>query len=173
MFDLIEHKIVISPSALNIPEFKDLWRRDKKRSKVDAFSELSYVYYMVDFKSEYRNYPESKREDKIKEAFCKATLGEKWKPDQKVINAIRKYSEMQQTASLRYLIAVEGQLDEITNFLNTGEPISDDNIKDRVAAMDKANKILLDLPKLKESVKKDISQTSKIRGGGDIGLYET
>lgn len=171
MFELIDYVVKINPSSLNIPEFKEIWKRDKKRNKADAHAELSYVYYMSDFQSEYRNYPYDEREDKVKEDFCKKALGEDWKPDMKVLYAIEKYEKMQITPSLRFLGFVETEIDKMRDFLNSLE-MSEDNIKLKIDSMDKITKYITQLPKLKESVKKEVSESTKIRGGGDVGLYE-
>lgn len=171
MFELIDYIVKINPSALNIPEFNDIWKRDKSKSKNVAYAELSYVYYLCDYKSEYRNYSYDERKEKVFNDHCRNQISEDWKPDAKVNAAIEKYEEMQTTPSLRFLSAVESQLDKISDFLN-GTAADDDTIKTIVDSIDKANKIILQLPKLKEAVKKEVSEAEKIRGGGDIGMYE-
>jgi hypothetical protein len=171
MFEVVDYVVQISPSALNIPEFKELWKRDKTKKKDKAHAELSYVYYIADYKSEYRNHPFDERREKIKLDFCDKALGEDWEPDAKVNAAIEKYEQMQITPSLRFLTSVQNQLDKITDFMN-GTTIDDESIKVIVDSIDKANKIILALPKLKEAVKKEVSEAEKIRGGGEVGLYE-
>jgi hypothetical protein len=171
MFEVIDYVVKINPSSLNIPEFKEIWKRDKSRSKNTAYAELSYVYYVCDYKSEYRNYPYEDRIDKVFEDHCRNQIGEDWKPDAKVKAAMEKYEQMQVTPSLRFLSSVEKQLDGISNFLN-GTIADEETIKTIVDSIDKANKIILQLPKLKEAVKKEVSESTKIRGGGEIGMYE-
>jgi hypothetical protein len=170
MFDIIDGEIDVSPAILNIPEFKVLWKRDKDRYKKLAFAELSYIYYMVDFKSPYRTYSKDERHERIVNDFISKRFDE-WSPDKEVKLAILKYEELHTTPSLRYLEAVEGQLDKITNFLN-GTTIDEDVIRTVVDSVDKANKIILGLPKLKEAVQKEIAEKSKIRGGGELSMFE-
>ena len=62
LFDLKARIVVVSPEALLIPEFKDLWDRDKSKDKLKAHRELSYVYFISDYKSPYRS---SLTEDKL------------------------------------------------------------------------------------------------------------
>jgi hypothetical protein len=171
MFELIDDKIVIDPAILNIPEFKALWRRDKNRAKHKAYAELSYIYYVTDFKSPYRNFPMTERMERVRDEFCKKALGDDWKPDAKVQEAKEKYELLSVTPSLKYLESVEAQLHKVTNFLN-GTVIDEETIKVIVDSVDKFNKVVLGLPKLKEAVQKEVSENSKIRGGGDVGLYE-
>ena len=171
MFDILEGDIIIAPALLNITEFKVLYKRDKDRKKRVAFAELSYIYYLIDFKSPYRSYPAEERKDRIAIEYCDKALGDKWKADDKVKDAIRKYEELHVTPSLRYLESVEGQIGKVTNFLN-GTLIDEETIKTIVDSIDKFNKIVLGLPKLKEAVQKEVSENSKIRGGGSTNLFE-
>jgi hypothetical protein len=171
MFDIIDNNIVISPAMLNVPEFKALWKRDKNRAKHNAYAELSFIYYVTDFKSPYRNYPAAERLEKVIREFCASRLGEDWKPDAKVHEARMKYEELQVTPSLRYLESVEGQIGKVTNFLN-GTQVDEETIKTIVDSIDKFNKIVLGLPKLKDSVEKEISENTKIRGGGNVSMFE-
>ena len=129
MFDLVDYKITVSAASLNVPEFKAIWKRDKNRTKVNAHAELSYVYYMCDYKSEYRNYPEGERTKEIKEAFITKQLGEKWKPDKVVQAAMDRYISMQETPSLRYLKSQEAMIDKVTDYMNSikAEDFEDDD----------------------------------------------
>jgi hypothetical protein len=176
MFDLVDFKIEIAASALNIPEFKAIWKRDKKRAKTDAYAELCYVFFMCDYKSEYRNYPEKEREQKIIEDFCAAKLTDKWKPDAKVKAAMARYTEMQETPSLRYLKSQEDMIEKITSYMNRveSEDFDDDDklLTIVVNNSEKCNKIVAALPKLKESIQKEVAETSSIRGGGEKGYME-
>ena len=171
MFELIDYKVKISPAMLNVPEYKAIWERDKVKGKHKSFAELSYVYYVSDYKSAYINYPEEDRLEVVARDHCYRILGDKWSPDNKVKEAILKYRELQTTPSLRYLQSVEQQLDKIVRFFN-GVQIDEDTIKTIVDSTDKANKIILSLPKIREAVKKEMSENSKIRGGGNIGMFE-
>lgn len=176
MFDLIDNQITISPSALNIPEFKKIWDRDKKKNKLDAHSELCYIYYMCDYKSEYRNYPESQREKKIKADFITNRMGEDWEPDQDIIKAIIKYKELQETPSLRFLKSQQRLIDVITDYMNSIESVDFKDDEKLLATLtqsqERCNKIISSLPKLKESVSKEVSETAHLRGGGQIGYME-
>jgi hypothetical protein len=172
MFEVVDYVVQVSPSSLNIPEFKAIWRRDKNRRKKNAHSELSYVYYMCDYKSEYRNYPEDERAQKVFQDHCLKQLGEKWTPDGNIIEAMNKYIELQVTPSMSYLNSVEGIIHKVKSFLNGVDNIDEDTMKTILDSIDKANKIVLSLPKIKESVEKEVSEKDKIRGGGEIGIYE-
>jgi hypothetical protein len=171
MFELIDYVVKIKASALNIPEFKAIWKRDKGRTKNKAHSELSYVFYMCDYKSEFRNSPENERSEKIIKDFCANALGEDWTPDMKVLEAMKKYEELQMTPSLKFLNFIEEEIYKMREFLN-GLGIDEDNIKLKIESMEKISKFILQLPKLKESVRKEVSEKERLTGGGEVGLYE-
>ena len=53
LLDLKNSRVVISPEALLIPEFQKIWEKDKSKDKEKALKELSYVYFICDYKSHY------------------------------------------------------------------------------------------------------------------------
>ena len=71
LFDYENFKVVINPDAVIIPPFIDVWERDKSKNKLTATKELSYIYFLCDFKSPYSIYSEADRPSKVKEDFLK------------------------------------------------------------------------------------------------------
>ena len=70
----IENNVVkVNPEMLLIPEFKDIWDRDKSKDKGIAYKELAFVYFLADYKSVYTAYSPEEREDKIKQDFIRDT----------------------------------------------------------------------------------------------------
>ena len=65
LFDIDKGRVQINPTALWIPEFKKIWNRDKTVEKVKASNEISYIVFMHDFMSPYRDYSEVDREQKV------------------------------------------------------------------------------------------------------------
>ena len=61
----------IPPSSLTIPELKKLWDRDKSKKKSKAYQELSYVYHMCDFNSEYASYAYTHKEETVRKDHIK------------------------------------------------------------------------------------------------------
>jgi hypothetical protein len=172
MFELIDNKVVIPPSSLTIPEMKAIWDRDKKKDKTIAFMELCYVFHLSDNKSEYSDYPDAVRKEKVLNEQIKDS---KWKSDDLIESAIVKYKESKLTASSRYLESQEGLLDKITKIINDIdiEDLEDEKSMNTVLGnSEKATKIILSLPKLKEQVAKEQSISESIRGGGSVGMFE-
>ena len=88
LFELKDGKLIIEPSRLIVPVFKQLYDRDKSKDKTQAFKEFSYIYFLLDFKSPYAGYPNDKKEEAIKKDLFK---NNKWEPDSLVTEAIIKY----------------------------------------------------------------------------------
>ena len=171
-FEIVDGKVIIPPSSLTIPELKNLWDRDKKKSKQTAYMELTYVYHMSDPKSEYADFSAEHKESTITADIIKE---DGWKPDEVVQEAITKYKKLLETASLRFLNSQEAFLDKVTtrtNDLETEDLEDDKTLTAMLNASEKASKLIMLLPKLKEAVVKEQSATQKIRGGGDVGSYE-
>lgn len=163
LFELKNNLVVIEPQNLFIPEMKSIWDRDKSKTKDKAYKELSYIYYLVDYKSPYNSYPEDHREEIIIKDFIR---DDKWKPDELITNAILKYSEFQETPSMRLMKAAKKAQDRITKYLDTGE--GSDDIKELMMVIKEIGKAVESVDKIEDKVKKEITSSEKIRGGGQI-----
>jgi hypothetical protein len=171
-FEIIEGKVEIPPSSLTIPELKELWKRDKKKSKNIAYMELCYVYHMADNNSEYADYSYQHKEETVRRDHIK---DEDWQPDEAVLAAIHKYQQLQETPAMRYLQSQNRLVEKITQRMDDvdqGELEDEKAMEKILASSERANKIILALPKLKEAVRKEQVSSERIRGGGETGMYE-
>ena len=111
LFDLKKNKVTFTIEALLVKEFKIIWDRDHNRDKRNAIEELAYVFFSIDFKSPYMSYESSIRKEKIKKS-CISRI--RWKDDDVVIlNAIKRYDELQQTPSLKLVRAAQSSIDKL------------------------------------------------------------
>lgn len=175
LFNIKDGKIVITPDKLAIPVFKQIYERDKSKNKEIAFKELSYIFFMVDFNSPYQSYPNDKKEKIIIEDIFK----DKWSPDKLVKEGGIKYTEFTDTAVIRLVRSAQNACDKLADYFNNVDyTLKDDNdklvytAKDVVLNLKNIGDISDSLSKLEEKIKKDIKQTSKVRGGGEPGMYE-
>jgi hypothetical protein len=114
MFELKDGKFIIHPDQLALPFFRVIYDADKSKGKETAFKELSYVYYMCDYKSPYKNYPEDKRKQLILDDIIKDKT---WKESKDIKEACIKYKELIETPEIRLLQALEAKTDELADFL--------------------------------------------------------
>ena len=134
--------------------------------------ELTYIYHITDPKSEYADFAAEHKQSTI---FTDIIKEEGWLPDEDIREAIEKYKQLLETASLRFLNAQEDFLDKVTTRMSEleSDDLEDDKtITAMLNASEKAAKLIMMLPKLKEAVVKEQSAAEKIRGGGETGTYE-
>lgn len=170
------HTIEVTPEALSIKEFKDIWLRDKKTKKETAIQELSYVYFMADYMSVYNGYEEEEKERQIQ----RDVFGEKtWSPDSLVKTAIDKYEKLQATPSMRFLKAARRAAQALITYFEEvdfsdrdvkGQPIY--KVNDVVRALGDSSKVVDALDKWEKKVQKEQLEETKITGGGQKGIME-
>lgn len=166
------------PEILLIKEFSDLIsdKRDSTKSKKSrAFREFTYIYLAIDWKSPYKDYSEQERH---KEALRDAELTEEEFNDPLFRAACRKYKELQNsTRSIRMLKAAQKTIDDSIDYFSTivdlnerdinGKPIF--KMKDIISEISNLHKMHEELVILENQVKKEISETSKVRAGAIEG----
>ena len=176
LFDIVGGNVIMNPTILWIPEFKVLWDRDKTKHKGTAVKEISYIVLLYSFKSPYLAYSEKDRRIKILQDYFN---GEDWKPDDTVKAAIKRYNELQETATTRLLNASLRLCDKVTEYFDSidfnqkdklGKPIH--TLNDVVKNMKDVGPVVKSLESLKDQVLKEQMDKSIIRGGTDIGLFE-
>lgn len=177
LFKLVNYKIDINPDVLSFGPFKEIWDRDTTKDKSVARQELSYVYFMADFKSIYNNYEVSKKEAMvIKDHISNSN----WKPDTTIRMAVKRYLEFQETPSMRFLESAKKACDSLIEYfegINWGlvneKGAQVYKVTEVTGSLEKAGKILQSLESLKEKVEKEQNVSdSKIRGGGETSRFE-
>jgi hypothetical protein len=175
LFDIVDTKIVPDAKIMAIPIMKELWDRDRTKGKEKAFKEYSYIAFLCDYNSPYKDLSEDIKEDTIIKDLFKS---EKWEPDQLVKDAIDKYNQLQETRHLRMLKSYEHIEDQITSYNNKIDlEATDDfgkaiyNIKDIVQSAEKIGNIIKSISILEKQVQTEIAEAS-VRGQAKIGSYE-
>jgi hypothetical protein len=185
LFILEGERVVINPKTLMIPEFSDLYSRDKSPGKKRSLKEFAYIYYMADYKSEYNAYGLSKETQLGIDIMMKRD----YKPDLYVQKAIDKYKVLQETPSMRYLISMRQRVNSIIDYLDNVEVKDkkrnkrDDGIIDEtpinpfitinaiVATMSKLEETIESIEKWEKKVFEE-EEEMKIRGGGMLNVFE-
>ncbi len=168
LFILEDNKIKVSSDTLLIPVFKIIWDRDCSKAKEAAIKELSYVYFMADYKSLYLAYHENERERQICTDIMK---DDKWKPDDAVKSAIIKYEELQQTPTLRLLKSARHALEEACNYYDNVKT-NDRNILAVNGSIEKIGKIAESLDKLEDKIKREIQTEGRSKADRVINKFE-
>jgi len=173
LFDIVKNEVRMNPDILAVPAFNILWDRDISKNKTTAKKELSYVVFLSDFKSPYRDLPLREKANIIRaDIFGKRS---EWKPDELVQEAILKYKELQKTPTMYlYEAAVEAE-EKIADYFRTVDFNVVDDIgkaaKDLASSMVTIGNIHKSLASLKQQVETEISDTNA-RGNTEIYYYE-
>ena len=176
LFDLKNGNIVLNPDSLALPGFREIWKKDKTKGKEKATREISYIYFMCDYNSPYAVYPIDKRKEAIIKDYIKE---EDWMETKEIKEAIKRYVDFQETHTMRLMRAAKGASDKLAgyfeaiNFMDkdsNGKPIH--TAKDVAVNLEKVGNIVDSLDKLETKIKKEVKTESRIRGGGEIGMYE-
>ena len=153
-------KVIPSPYALTIPEFKAL-----------KLEELSAVYFFTDHRSPYTVYPEDERWEKINESI-KVILSPKIK------KAIDKYRLLSETSAVKLLNSAKESVSKLERYFKDVDlTLTDDNgrpiyhAKDLIANLSNMGKVVSGLDELEDLVKKQQQKDNPNRGGVVVNKY--
>jgi hypothetical protein len=165
------------PEVLTIREFNKIITRDKAAGKPVAISELSYIWFFCDYKSDFvQIIDEDERSQEIITSLI--SLPPKWKPDKVVLAGMERYRLLSRTITTRMLEDTRCVLDNMSKWardasLKLGDvdagAITIGKIQSFIAALPK----LLDtLNSLEERVLRgrDVSDTH--RGNQEKSMFE-
>jgi hypothetical protein len=199
--------IVISDEARNIEIFNTILVRDKGskgdsqgRKKQMSNKEIAFVYYYCDWKSDFKNYNEDERIERIIMYLGIGHIDSKWRPDDVVMLACEVYNSLQKTPSIiAFSETREGLFSamklikilriKIEKDIKKFEEIfaEEDNdvtvdakmLSASIKSMQEMISLSKDIPnaienitKLEDNVKKEMSSNTKLKGEGKKGMYE-
>lgn len=170
LFQIEEDQPTFSPQALALKPFEALWKRDRTKGKRRAFQELSYIYYVVDYKSILNHIVDI--ETRKREAQKMINFPKNWKEDSKLEEAMEFYKEIQTTPALQALEAQRIGLFKINEYIKDAT-VKDAGEAKKIMEMSK----LLDgaiesLQKVEERVKKELENKAELKGQADPAMFE-
>ena len=176
LFEIVHGSAVVTAECLLIPEFKKVYSRDKSKSKDKATRELAYVYFSTDYKSIYLSFDSKVRQERLNVDFME---DEKYKPDQIILEACKKYEDLQQTPTMNFLKAARNAMESTEDYFNNINYSERDAKNNQVYKVTDVTRALKDcsgvkdtLDKLLLAVKKEQSKGEQARGGGIGGEFE-
>lgn len=184
-YDNVTGKVELNiPEILLVREFGALMDNERNKCEEDkegkfhlrAFKEFTYIWLAIDWQSVYADYSEQERHQ---EALKDSGITEEQFNDPTFREACRKYKRMQEeNRSIKVLYAAENTVDKFIDYFNnidpeerdlqTGKPIF--KVKDIMTEISNLDKVLDELKILKGQVKKEMEETSTIRGGAVDGF---
>lgn len=177
LFKVEKKNITPNTETLLISPFKEIWERDKTKNKVSAYEDFAYIEFNASIKktNPYAGYSESEKEKRVREDVI---TREKWKPDKKIKEGIKKLKQMQRDCSptfnyyMSVKLAAEKMQDFFENFdfsdvnLKSGNPLY--KPKEITSAMNDTAKTLQNLEELREKVDNELFENSKSVAGRSV-----
>lgn len=176
LFKYEGYKLHISEEAFILKPFKEIWNRDKTKNKDKALQELAYVYFMCDPRSDYQYIIDE--EDRAKAIKEGEGIDSKWKPDNKVIEAMKFYKTFKPVSALLLedtRIAVDKLRQllrniDLTEVDDKGKPIY--TLNTVTATIKQIPSLVKDLDEAEKAIAKEIMESDKVRGAQEKSMYE-
>ena len=170
------YKLHISEEAFVLKPFKEIWNRDKTKNKDKALQELAYIYFMCDPRSDYQYIvDEDDRAKAIKEG---EGIDSKWKPDNKVIEAMKFYKTFKPVSALLLedtRIAVDKlrkllrEID-LTEVDDKGKPIY--TLNSITTTIKQIPALVKDLNDAEKALNSEMKDAGRARGSGEKTIFD-
>ena len=184
-YDNMKNRVELNlPEILLVKEFatliepkRNICKEDPKGEKcLRAFREFTYIWLAIDWKSVYSDYSEQERHE---EALKDAHMTEEEFNNPEFRAACRKYREIQESnRSVRMLQAAQTTVDNFIEYFTNIVDLNDRDannkpifkVKDIISEISSLSKVNEELKILEGQVKKEMMETTNIRGGVTDGL---
>lgn len=184
-YDNMKNRVELNlPEILLVKEFatliepkRNICKEDPKGEKcLRAFREFTYIWLAIDWKSVYSDYSEQERHE---EALKDAHMTEEEFNNPEFRAACRKYREIQESnRSVRMLQAAQTTVDNFIEYFTNIVDLNDRDannkpifkVKDIISEISSLSKVNEELKILEGQVKKEMMETTNIRGGVTDGF---
>lgn len=184
-YDNMRNRVELNmPEILLVKEFSELVKCERNICKEDpkgvqglrAFREFTYIWLAIDWKSPYSDFSERERHQ---EALNDSGITEEEFNNPEFRAACRKYRQLQESnRSIKMLQAAQNTVDNFIDYFNTvvdlserdanGKPVF--KTKDIISEISSLSKVHEELKILEGQVKKEMMETTSIRGGATDGF---
>ena len=184
-YDNMHNRVELNmPEILLVKEFSELVKCERNICKEDpkgiqglrAFREFTYIWRAIDWKSPYSDFNERERHQ---EALNDSGITEEEFNNPEFRAACRKYRQLQESnRSIKMLQAAQNTVDNFIDYFNTvvdlserdanGKPVF--KTKDIISEISSLSKVHEELKILEGQVKKEMMETTSIRGGATDGF---
>lgn len=167
------YNLTIDPMLLTLKPFKAIWIRDKTEKKERAISEIAYIYFMEDPRSDYQYIIDrDERSKAIKEG---EGLKSTWQPDGTVKEAMKLYASFKTTSALLLedtRALVDGYRNKLRVLTSDMSELDVKDVKELGAIIKQVPSMVKDLDEAERALAKEIAQSDKVRGAQEKSIYE-
>lgn len=177
LFELNDnYEVGFEPELFLIKAFKDL-RKSREDDTGLLLKELGFVYFFCDMNSDFQ-YAANEKE---RETDVKALLGldDKWRPDNRVMECMRVYEQLNQSVSSNLLKSVYIAVDKVREHLETinlkerdksNKPVY--NQKDIIASIKQIPDLLKSIRAAETEFIMNREQGGRLKGNKEKTVYE-
>lgn len=176
LFKLEGYNLTISEEAYMLKPFKALWARDKSISKEKALTELAYIYFMEDPRSDYQIYID--REERSNQVKIGEGMKETWKPDKLVEDAQKFYSSFKSESAL-LLDDIRTAIYTLRKGMITQEELAEIDPEKKPSVLNnyagvigKLTELAAKVDELDKKIARDTFQSGKVRGSVEKSMFE-
>ena len=167
------YNLTIDPMLLTLKPFKAIWVRDKTEKKERAISEIAYIYFMEDPRSDYQYIIDrDERSKTIKEG---EGLKSKWQTYGTVKEAMKLYASFKTTSALLLedtRALVDGYRNKLRDLTSDMSELDVKDVKELGAIIKQVPSMVKDLDEAERALAKEIAQSDKVRGAQEKSIYE-
>lgn len=167
------YNLTIDPMLLTLKPFKAIWVRDKTEKKERAISEIAYIYFMEDPRSDYQYIIDrDERSKAIKEG---EGLKSTWQPDGTIKEAMKLYASFKTTSALLLedtRALVDGYRNKLRDLTSDMSELDVKDVKELGAIIKQVPSMVKDLDEAERALAKEIAQSDKVRGAQEKSIYE-
>lgn len=167
------YNLTIDPMALALKPFKAIWVRDKTEKKERAISEIAYIYFMEDPRSDYQYIIDrDERSKAIKEG---EGLKSTWQPDGTVKEAMKLYASFKTTSALLLedtRALVDGYRNKLRDLTSDMSELDVKDVKELGAIIKQVPSMVKDLDEAERAIAKELAQNDRVRGAQEKAIYE-
>mgnify|MGYP004640895529 FL=1 len=167
------YNLTIDPMLLTLKPFKAIWVRDKTEKKERAISEIAYIYFMEDPRSDYQYIID--REERSKTIKEGEGLKSTWQPDGTVKEAMKLYASFKTTSALLLedtRALVDGYRNKLRDLTSDMSELDVKDVRELGAIIKQVPSMVKDLDEAERALAKEIAQSDKVRGAQEKSIYE-
>lgn len=176
LFKYEGYKIVISEEAFALKVFRQIWNRDRTVNKDKAIMELSYIYFMIDPRSDYQYLVDA--EERSKAIIEDTGMPANWKPDKLINEAMEFYGKFKPTAALlledtRYAVEKLRKLlrdIDLEEKDEKGKPVY--TLNTITATIKQVPSLAKDLDEAEKALANEMRNSGRMRGQGEKTIME-
>lgn len=164
-------EVKISEEALLLKPFKQIWLRDRTKSKSKALNELGFIYFFCDPRSDYQYHVDE--EERMNAIIEGEGLPSNWTPDKVVKDAMDFYLSFKPISvalleDMRYLTDKFRKAIKDINF----KELDIKEFKEVTAVVKQLTSLIQGLDEAEKAVNSELRESLKMRGQGEKTIFE-